>query len=416
MDIKYKELSLFYKNLWWLLDSDLNLAMKKYSDSEKRKKEKEFINVIDKIINFIESFPKEDSNREKWKIRGNIFVEKIISMEGIFKLGILDKEMKDSFIKSTKEFIKAAKNFDSKISYEDIGQAMRNVWIVNMLQQAFNSKIQFSNAIFGYSMLYPYTDNYLDNINISKLEKRNFNNRFAKKLDGEEVDFINEHEEKVYRLLKYIESEFDRNLYPEVYNSLKLIHEGQIHSLNQQDYKSIPYEKDILGISIEKGGASVIADGYLVTGKMDNKEELFSYGYGFLLQLCDDLQDIRVDKENNHITLMSQLAGNYKLDSLANKLINLTENIVNNAECFKCKNSKELKDLIKSNCIYMILFAVVDNKEYFSERYIDNVTEYLPFSLEYCNNIRFKIENKFKMLKSNYNGVELEEILLYFIS
>lgn len=260
MDIKYKELSLFYKNLWWLLDSDLNLAMKKYSDSEKRKKEKEFINVIDKIINFIESFPKEESNREKWKIRGNIFVEKIISMEGIFKLGILDKEMKDSFIKSTKEFIKAAKNFDSKISYEDIGQAMRNVWIVNMLQQAFNSKIQFSNAIFGYSMLYPYTDNYLDNINISKLEKRNFNNRFAKKLDGEEVDFINEHEEKVYRLLKYIESEFDRNLYPEVYNSLKLIHEGQIHSLNQQDYKSIPYEKDILGISIEKGGASVIAD------------------------------------------------------------------------------------------------------------------------------------------------------------
>ncbi len=24
-------------------------------------------------------------------------------------------------------------------------------------------KIKFSNAIFGYSMLYPYTDNYLDN-------------------------------------------------------------------------------------------------------------------------------------------------------------------------------------------------------------------------------------------------------------
>lgn len=414
MDEKYKMISLHYKNLWWSLSSDFNIDMDTYSEGEKKKKEKEFSTLIDRIIKYIESFPEDISKRKMWRDKGNKYLDKIISTEGMFKLGIIDKEMKDKFIKATKEFILSSKKFDENLSYEDIGQAMRNLWIVNMLQQAFGEEIKFTNAIFGYSMLYPYTDNYLDSIEVNKDKKIEFSNRFTKRLGGEKIIANNYHEEQVYRLVQLIEYDFDREKYPEVYISLNLIHSAQINSLRQQEYNSIPYEKDILGISIEKGGASVIADGNLIRGEMTKNEEMFSCGYGFLLQLGDDLQDIKDDLKNDHITIMSQLAGKYYLDAIVNKLINLTIKVVDDAECFVCKNTNELKELIKNNCIYMILFAIIDNKEYFTQEYLENIKNYLPFTIEFCEKLKVDISKKFKNLKKEYHGVEIEEIIMYF--
>ena len=415
MDEKYRMLSVYYRNLWWNLSFDFNIDMDIYSEREKKKKEKEFDTLIDKIIKYIESFPQDTRKRKLWRDKGYKYLEKIISTEGIFELGIIDKEMKDKFIKATKEFISASKKFDKNLSYEDIGQAMRNLWIINMLQQALGEEIKFTNGIFGYSMLYPYTDNYLDSIEVNKDKKIEFNNRFTKRLGGEKIIANNYHEEQVYNLVKLIEDEFDREKSPEVYRSLNLIHNGQINSLRQQEYNSIPYEKDILGISIEKGGASVIVDGNLIRGEMTKSEEMFSWGYGFLLQLGDDLQDIKDDLKNNHTTIMSQLAGKYYLDAIVNKLINLTIKVVDDAECFVCKNANELKELIKNNCIYMILFAIVDNKEYFSQEYLECVKNYLPFTIEFCEKLKENINKKFKNLKKEYQGIDIEDIIMYFL-
>lgn len=415
MDEKYRMLSVYYRNLWWNLSFDFNIDMDIYSEREKKKKEKEFDTLIDKIIKYIESFPQDTRKRKVWRDKGYKYLEKIISTEGIFELGIIDKEMKDKFIKATKEFISASKKFDKNLSYEDIGQAMRNLWIINMLQQALGEEIKFTNGIFGYSMLYPYTDNYLDSIEVNKDKKIEFNNRFTKRLGGEKIIANNYHEEQVYNLVKLIEDEFDREKSPEVYRSLNLIHNGQINSLRQQEYNSIPYEKDILGISIEKGGASVIVDGNLIRGEMTKSEEMFSWGYGFLLQLGDDLQDIKDDLKNNHTTIMSQLAGKYYLDAIVNKLINLTIKVVDDAECFVCKNANELKELIKNNCIYMILFAIVDNKEYFSQEYLECVKNYLPFTIEFCEKLKENINKKFKNLKKEYQGIDIEDIIMYFL-
>lgn len=414
MDERYKVISFHYRNLWWDLSSDFNLDMDTYSENEKKKKEKEFNTLIDRIIKYIESFPEDISKRKIWRDKGNKYIEKIIYTEGMFKLGIIDKVMKDKFINATKAFISSSKKFDKNLSYEDIGQAMRNLWIVNMLQQAFGEEIKFTNSIFGYSMLYPYTDNYLDSIEVNKDKKIEFNNRFTNRLEGKRIIANGYHEEQVYDLVKLIEDEFDREKYPEVYRSLNLIHNAQINSLRQQEYNSIPYEKDILGISIEKGGASVIADGNLIRGEMTKSEEMFSWGYGFLLQLGDDLQDIKDDLKNNHITIMSQIAGKYYLDEVVNKLINLTIKVVDDAECFVCKNANELKELIKNNCIYMILFAIVDNKEYFTQEYLDSVKNYLPFTIEFCEMLKENISKKFKNLKKEYHGVEIEDIIMYF--
>lgn len=70
--------------------------------------------------------------------------------------------------------------FDDDLPIGDIMQAMRNVWISNALQLLFGKEIYYSKANFAYSMLYPYTDNYLDNTNIDKNDKILFNNWLEK--------------------------------------------------------------------------------------------------------------------------------------------------------------------------------------------------------------------------------------------
>src|SRR5690606_24263012 len=130
-------------------------------------------------------------------------LENMILGEELFKLGTIDKKMKDQFFATTKVFINQCKVFDNEMNYEDIGQAMRNVWIVSLLQKMKDIDISFTMAIFGYSMLYPYTDNYLDNLDISREEKKEFNNRFYKRLCGEEVEGRNFHEKQVFKLVEY---------------------------------------------------------------------------------------------------------------------------------------------------------------------------------------------------------------------
>lgn len=377
-----------YRQIWWSSSTNLNLQLPQKTNIEKKNNEKILNNTMDELIENFSHFPNELNNREPWKNNMISFMDNFIFNQPIFQLGVINENFKNELFKSTKDFISEARCFDSTISNEDIGQALRNVWIVNIFQNIVGEEIKFTNSIFGYSMLYPYTDNYLDDTRITLNDKRNFNLRFTQRLSGEMLLPINSHEENVFKLVEYIESNFNRINFPKVYDTLLLIHEGQKKSLTQQEGTSIPYEKDILEISIEKGGASVLADGYLIRGDLTTDEAIFAYGYGFLLQLCDDLQDVSDDLENNHMTVMSQLAGRYHLDSIATKLINLTINVVDNAQCFVTPNSEDLKDLIKNNCINLVLFAIATNRKYFSKEYIKTIEPFLPFTFRYIDNIQ----------------------------
>ncbi|MFU7514475.1 hypothetical protein [Clostridium sp. HCS.1] len=394
---------------WWKSDRNFNLDMKKYTKEEKKNKEKNLDKYIDLIIKKLNEFPEEDTKKEKWENEFNYIIDSFIESEKeTFKLGIINKGIKEDFFNSTKSFIREAKKFNKSLSYMDIGQAMRNVWIVNILQAAFGEKVRLSKAIFGYSMLYPYTDNYLDNTDINNIEKKNFNNNLKRRLKGEIIKVENYYEESVYKLVSKIEEDFERDNYCELYEALLSIHEGQIKSLKQQEVITIPYEEDILGISIEKGGASVLVDGFLTKGKINKEEISFCIFYGFMLQLADDLQDIKADIDNSHTTIMSQLAPKYNLDNIVNKLINFTVSLLEEESCFKGENIPELKELIKTNCIMLILFSVILSKEFFSAQYIKDINEYLPFSIKYIENIKFKVRKKFKK-------IEFEDAINYIL-
>ncbi|MFN1908542.1 hypothetical protein ACK2FV_02805 [Clostridioides difficile] len=118
--------------------------------------------------------------RKMWVKKGEVFLQKTLEKENIFKLEKMDVEDRKKFLDITKQFIRDARKFDDDLPIGDIMQAMRNVWISNALQLLFGKEIYYSKANFAYSMLYPYTDNYLDNTNIDKNDKILFNNWLEK--------------------------------------------------------------------------------------------------------------------------------------------------------------------------------------------------------------------------------------------
>ena len=200
----------------------------------------------------------------------------------------------DAFYESSVAFVRQARAFDSSSTLDDLWQAMRNVWIGNNLQMLLGVPVCLTQGLFAYSMLYPVTDNVLDALDRSSDDKRAFNDRFGQRLCGHHVLARDRSEASACALVSQIEEEFPRDRYADVWDSILAIHRGQVDSLRQQERRLA--ESVLCEISFAKGGASVLADLYLVAGNATIDQERFAFGYGVFLQLLDDLQDVTADR------------------------------------------------------------------------------------------------------------------------
>jgi hypothetical protein len=251
-------------------------------------------------------------------------------------------------------------------------------------------------------MLYPCTDNYLDNPNVSIKDKQDMCSRFARRLSGESVLPINDLETDIFELVSMIEDQYPRYLHPSVYESLLAINASQEKSLIQQSVSSSPYDADILGISIEKGGTSVLADAFLAKGRLCRDEALNMYGFGIFLQLCDDLQDVENDLKSGHVTIFTQIAGRWKLDSLVNRLLNFTIGIIT---CWEDSAGfdKELVNVIRNSCTFLVTAAVAQNKKYFSQEFLKYIETHSPLSLNYIMRLQKSTIREYSSLKRMKN-------------
>jgi len=266
---------------------------------------------------------------------------------------------------------------------------------MNSIQILLDIEVELTPSIFAYSMLYPYTDNYLDNPKVLLKDKINFNQRFKSWLLGEEVMPENSHEDAIYRLVKNIENQYSRDKNNEIFESLLYIFNAQEQSLIQQKGYALPFEKDIIGISFEKGGTSVLADGYLVKSKLSKEELEFMFAYGVFLQLIDDLQDMKEDLDNKHITIFSALATKLPLDKLTNKLFWFIEEVLNYTDIFSCDDAIKVKEVIKESCEIMMLEAISKNKKMFSRSYIKQMEKYSMIRFSYYKKLKNKFNKKF---------------------
>jgi hypothetical protein len=321
-------------------------------------------------------------HRLKNTVRNSLF-----NSMGLFDC-IFDEQTRDKFSQSTDDFIREAKEFNPAIRSEDIYQALRNVWIINSIQLYLGYPIVMTPSCFAYSMLYPYTDNALDAPDTGNESKSILNHHFTLRLAGLSVPTTSTLERDVFRLFEFIENEYDRSMYPHVYDSLLAIQYAQTRSVKQQDAESAPDFEELLDISIEKGGTSVLADGFLVSGNLSPEDAKFLFGYGVFLQIIDDLQDLRDDLKNNQMTLIGRTAGNEYLDEITNRILAFTQSTLTLTNRPHFHDQGGLGELIERSCRVLVLEAIAQNHMYYTPQYVSTMEKYSPVRFEYFRRMK----------------------------
>ena len=319
-----------------------------------------------------------------------------------FEPAHLDIILSEEFRNVSKDFFYKARNFGPELSPENIYQGLRNVWIMNGLQLMMNLPVEITPSVFAYSMIYPYSDNFLDDPDISSKEKQEFSIRFNQRLHGENIQPLNHTEAQLFQLVGMFEEQFNRSEFPEVYESLYAIQKGQTDSLQLLRQRGLS-ESEIRRICFEKGGASVLADGYLVAGKLSREQEQALFGYGIYLQLLDDIQDIKEDINAGSNTMCSYLKQN-NLGDFVNQTIQFGRTALEEMKCFEADNVEVFLNLMNRSIETMIIESVGLNDSGFSANYLSEMENFSPLHFNFIRKMKSQSKSqRFAMFRKYFD-------------
>ena len=290
----------------------------------------------------------------------------------------LDQLFTTEGLEATRQFVRQARAFAAAISDQDLFQALRNLWVTHSVQLFLHAPITLSPALFAYSMLYPWTDNCLDDLRLECAAKHAFGDWLTLRLSGLKAAPRDLHAEQVGRLIGMIERLYPRAEFPEVYLSLRAIHHAQMRSLEQQDAARDWDDQALLSLSIAKGGASVLTDACLVRGSLTEDEAEFMFAYGVLLQFMDDLQDLRDDLANRHMTIFTRQTGVGPLDEVTTRLWAFTRKVLWSFSRFASAQPCSLKSLIQDNLRLLLVQTVARNHEFYTPDFVRRVEASSP--------------------------------------
>lgn len=287
------------------------------------------------------------------------------------------------FVALGAEFARQARRFDRTLSMEEILQACRNAWTAGGLQSLLGEPPRITPAILGYSLLYPYSDNYLDGSGANTSGKLRFNERFFRRLRGEALASESHRESAIWSSIELIEAQYPRTAFPQVYDGLLAIHRAQEQSMAQLHKAGRASDEELLRISFAKGGSSVLADACLVTGRVSECDAVLAFDWGAVLQLGDDLQDVREDLRRGSQTLFTRaIQSGRPLDALTAQLLNFSEQVGVRMNRFPY-GTAVLKDLLRTSWRSIILAAIANATEFFSPAFLDEVESGSPFRFEF---------------------------------
>lgn len=396
----------------WLIRQTTNLyrscgrpdfrALRKVSLFEKLRNERAIRKRSEQLLGQLEPFqgsnPAELSDAEQTALK-RILSEYILDLDGrklFFDKPFLGFFLEQGYMDSAEDFLEQVRREDSGSEAEEVFQAMRNVWIMNSLQLFWGLPLGVTPSVYAYSMLYPYTDNYLDSAEVEPSAKAGFNTRLAKVIRGEAVSADSPHEARVFALLGQIEEQYPRGGFGQIYDSIALIQEAQAASLKQDSAERLT-QADILPISILKGGASVLADAFLVKGELTVDEMQFAFGYGAFLQLLDDLQDAASDRNEGHQTLFSTDEPDRCLDAQLERLIAFIFE-VNTPDAVDNTTKRLMKDVIKTCTLMMVMEVIGRDSSLTSPRFYRKLERYAKVRLPFFRTYELQMETMFKSL------------------
>lgn len=322
----------WYTNQWQRLHNHLPHWSATFPEEDKKAREVIACGFYEQVKTWQEEMEQglKKSVARDWMINVTQFLNRVYNFPEAAS-GLI---MNEAFLSVSREFCIKSKEFDPHLQPGEIYQALRNIWIMNGLQLLFEKPAELTPSMFAYSLLYPYSDNLLDDPVMTAQDKMRFSDWFGRRLRGVTAEPSNGREEKISRLVGMIEQQYDRGNFPEVYQSLLAIFEAQTGSIRLQSNGDNLSANDILTLSFSKGGTSVLADGYLVAGRLTPEQQRFLFGYGIWLQLADDLQDLQEDLDGKVTTIFTRGAGAREICESVNKSIHFGRAFIAGITCF----------------------------------------------------------------------------------
>jgi len=379
--------------LWHAYDARKPLPGPTYSRSDQRIREQAYDRALAEVERESRAKPATPSDRAAARARTTVCFARF-SAETLDLAPDAVDLLTEDFLPVGTSLARWARCFDPDLSKEDIVQACRNAWTACGLQPLFGEPIQLTPSILAYSLLYPYTDNYLDQPNIAGSDKHLFSERFRQRLGGDTIQASNQHESALWALVSLIEDQYQRDLHPAVYDCLLAIHRAQEDSISQLNPDASPSTAQLLQLSCAKGGTSVLADACLSRGHLTPQESRFAFHWGVLLQLGDDLQDIREDMRRGSATLFSRAAVlRIPLDRLADQLLSFSD-------CVACEmdalpgGSPMLRNLLRMSWRSLIVNAIADSHRFFARAYLAEIEQSSPFRFKFLRARRKRLTRR----------------------
>lgn len=312
--------------------------------------------------------------RKKWTQNTESLLKQFLWEESILNLSsYLSPDKIASMSTELKKFLYSARQFAPDLSVSDLGQAVRNYLVYAIFLELIGKEQQFTPAIFGYSMLYPITDNYIDSARSSD-QKHAYNMMIRDKIKGIPVSPESSHDILTCKLLSYIESVYPHDKDADIFSGLALMLEAQQESLSQQAKEYQLSMEERLNISLYKGGISVLIDRYFADSHMSDDELQFFLGFGFILQLADDLQDISSDLLEGSQTLFTLDPNPNASEALVNQLLQFIHQLF---ESFTFANA-DFQEFLLQSSIYLILMSAQMSQQHFNKDYLQKLETYFP--------------------------------------
>jgi hypothetical protein len=380
--------------LWQASPAGLPPFAHSYDAAAQAARETELGRFVESVEAELHSLPRTSSERQATHERiTSAFVR--FSRTGLdLNDSHLDLLLKGGFAAIGTELAREARRFDPSVSTADILQASRNAWTACGLQMLLDQKMRLTPAIFAYSMIYPYTDNYLDDPATPPDAKLSFSARFGRRLAGYLVAPANEREAAIWRLVGMIEEQYPRAEWPRVFASLLDIHHAQENSLRLLRRGPSIVEAVVLRLSFEKGGASVLADAYLAAGTLSREQAQFAFNWGVVLQLADDLQDVREDRQNGVLTLFSQAAEEGPLDELTSRVMQFAQRIARQMRGLSSPDCQALKELIQKSSGSLLIRSAGEAGELYSQDYLAELETHSPFRFSFLSRQRDRLARR----------------------
>lgn len=374
--------------LWQQSPASLPPFERAYTEDQQAARERDLLQFLESLRAEVRRLPRTRPERAAAHGRITDAFERFARSGLELQDGHVDLLLRRGFAAIGTALAREARRFDPAVATADILQASRNAWTACALQMLLGREMGLTPAIFAYSMLYPYTDNYMDDPATAREAKVGFSGRFGRRLAGETVAPANHREEVIWRLVGMIEGQYPRVDFPLVFESLSTIHRAQADSLRLLRGTPLAAGVDVLRLSFAKGGSSVLADAYLAAGSLDPAEAQFAFGWGVALQLADDLQDVQEDGRAGVLTLFSLAAAAEPMDALTSRTMQFARTVAQQMPRLPEPRFQSLEDLIRKSSSSLLIRAAGEAGDLHTADYLSSLEAHSPFRFAFLNRQR----------------------------